>query len=347
MKFFKFSLLLILLAFYCAAYEIILYSDVHYDGTEYRGENISVQQQRALKRNLASWEKELPELLRAGNERCKEGVEFAVVLGDLIHGYFASPSLHAQGLEKILEILQTTLSSCPVYIVKGNHDVVGLHGRDAFQASARPYMHKSFKQPGIGVGAANYTLTKENDLFIFFDCMEADLKFVEKTLKSAPEARHVFFFTHYPLIPSLASGGVSIVFADKDKERQKLLELLAERKAMVFCGHIHRTTFSRYRSEEGEITQLSIFSLLPPKSPDFAIVTEGDGEAFFSLPKVVAAIEEQKANGKILQEFQDKIVQYGDYGQAAGFTVLEINDEVKANLHYKGAKEASKVFKMK
>ncbi len=119
-----------------------------------------------------------------------------------------------------------------------------------------------------------------------------------------------------------------------------LLSLLAKHKANVFCGHIHHTTFTRYRSEEGEITQTSLFSQVPPNPPKFEILSEGDGNAYFSQKAIAAALETQNAAGKLIQEYQGKIVEYAAFGPAAGFVIVDIDKGIKVNLHQRGAKEA-------
>lgn len=342
---------LLLLIISCHAYEVMLFSDVHYDSPEVRveGQTLAEGQQKAFTRNLTSWEGPFPGFLAAAGERSRHDVSFAVILGDLVHGYCGSPELHAKALTTVLDIMSKGLH-CPMYFIKGNHDTQGQGGRDAFEKAARPYLQNAFKQTGKGEGPANYVLQHEQDLFIFFDCMEPDLEFLKKSLAAAPAARHVFFLIHYPVLPSSPGGSVPIMFgsASAQPKRQELLQLLAQRQAIVLCGHIHNTTYSRYKSELGTVSQLSLFSLVPAKETPFVTRAEGDGEVFFTRPGVAKAIEQQTAAGKVLEEYRGKLVAYGDYAAAAGYVILQVEDaSVQAHLHYRGQTTPAKTIMLK
>lgn len=89
----------------------------------------------------------------------------------------------------------------------------------------------------------------------------------------------MFFLTHFLVVPCTASpfGRLTYTKTAGFEGVKRMTALLAKRNAIVLCGHIHRSLFVRYRSEEGTISQLTSFSLVPPKQPRFKVECDGDG----------------------------------------------------------------------
>lgn len=332
------------------AYEVMVFGDTHYDSPEVRTgtENLTAARRKELNRNLDCWRQSVPEMLRAAGGRSGQDVAFAVHLGDMIQGDCGSRTLQEQSCRNALAIFRKNLA-CPFYALKGNHDVRGEGAKAGYDAVMLPYLNRAIEQSGDAAGAANYALMHDRDLYIFFDCMKPDLKFVATTLTAHPDARYVFFLTHFPVIPC-TRGYADIVFyrpENRPEERAQLLKLLAERHAVVLCGHIHRTVFTRYRSPEGTVVQLTNFSLVPPRAAHLPIPARGDGTAFFANPIIAGEMSKQTPAGKMLEEFTGKIETYADYSTAPGFNILRITDDgIAADIHHRGAANPTTTFKL-
>lgn len=246
-----------------AAYSVLLFGDTHYDSESVRTEGsidkLSDSQKKELPRNLKRWQNNMPTLLKNADKQSGK-TAFAVQLGDLIQGDCGSEEKHRQSAEEALKMLTGHLHT-KLYIVRGNHDTRGKGGQVWFKVM-QPYLEQVTGQkfkPGI----VHFTMMQEKDLFIFLDCNKPDVQFVRKAITDHPDARHVFLLTHFPLVPCTPYGIDWIIFGrpNKQDQRQELLKILAEKNAIVLCGHTHVPALFDYRFPEGRITQFTSFSL--------------------------------------------------------------------------------------
>lgn len=58
-------------------------------------------------------------------------------------------------------------------------------------------------------------------------------------LMAEKKPRRLVFVIHMPVVPYNARSWW-VVFAQQPAERQRLLDLLGRRRAIVLCGHLHK-----------------------------------------------------------------------------------------------------------
>lgn len=332
------------------AYEVMILGDTHYDTPETRqkDEKLTENQEKARIRNFERWEKNIPAMLDAAGKRSARNVAFVVQLGDIIQGGCGSEELQTKAFQEVLAVLKKQFS-VPLYVVKGNHDIHGPGAEEAFTKIMLPYLNREFGQKNAVENSANYAVMYDKDLFIYFDSMKPNVDFVEKALEEHKDARHVFFLTHLPVIPSGEGRRPDwIVYgmrSDNAQERQRLLKLLARHNAIVLCGHIHRTVLSRYRSEDGTITQLASFGMPVSLDGEYKEV-KGTEEDFFAVDDVKKAMKSKRTK-TILNDFIGKITEYDYYLPGAGYNVLRIDDGgVSCDLYFGADDHPSKTLKL-
>jgi hypothetical protein len=150
-----------------------------------------------------------------------------------------------------------------IYSVIGNHDTWGKGFREALEQV-------------IGKDRNSWFLY-DGDLFILSDSNPTQMDFVREALNSNPDARHVFFFSHHPILPAGTAHEVrNVVFAGQPELRQEMLDLLCKRNAIFICGHLHNNSVVNYVSPDGKgsFTQVMISSTLPGERINFTSVIQ-------------------------------------------------------------------------
>lgn len=344
------SLLLFVLTMFGShsyAVDILLLGDVHYDSPDVRVE--PNPRHKEYERNIKQWESAIPELLQKASIRSQDKIEFAVQLGDFIQGDCGSQKKHALALSQSIQKMTEHLK-VPLYLVKGNHDIRGKGGEVVYREVAIPYMNETLGVTNVIPGSAHYAVMYNGDLFIYYDSIKPSVKFLEGALKRHAAVRRVFFFTHLPVLP--CSSGKQpdwIIYGQRPNrpdERRRVLSLLAKHHAIVLCGHVHRYSLVRYRSEEGTITQLSVFSMAMHSNADDLTELHYPGDAYFTLPNAVSRAKE-KAVQEVMNDFKGKYLEYTVFRPSPDFAVLKIEDDnVSADLYLNNPTEAVKTLKL-
>ncbi len=339
------------LMFSLAAYEVIVLGDLHYDAPEFHEREASGSESSGGKTTykIKGWQPEqTPAMLDAAAERMAPDTAFVVQLGDLVEGYAGNADVGYKRFAPAVAELKRRFP-LPLYLVKGNNDAA-LNGGQAFDDIMLPIMSEEFKPDKPLETRADHTLMHENDLYIFFDGIKPDVEFVERSLAEHPDARNVFFLTHYPVLPALRNqfaDDIVLGRPDRSDPRRKLLKLLAGRNAIVLCGHIHRTTLTRYRDENGQITQLSSYSRVTAPEAEFKLEIVPPAEIFGAA----AAIESCGKNdnfAQVIADYDGKYELYELIMPGAGFNTLRVEDAgVYVQIHSGTNAEASATLSLR
>jgi len=315
------------LAFSPAAYEVIVLGDLHYDAPEFREQGApgsEVSGGRAMSK-VKGWQPEqTPAMLDAAAEQISPDTAFVVQLGDLVEGYSGNADVGYKRFAPAVAELKRRFP-LPLYFVKGNNDAA-LNGGQAFDDIMLPVMSGEFKLDKPLETLANHALMHENDLYIFFDSIKPDVEFVERSLVAHPDARNVFFLTHYPVLPALRNqfaDDIVLGRPDRSGPRRKLLKLLAGRNAIVLCGHIHQTTLTRYRDADGQITQLSNYSRITTPEAEFKLETVPSAE-IFGTAAVMESCGKNDNFAQVIADYNGKYELYELILPGAGFNILRV-----------------------
>ena len=336
-SFFKFtSVLLVLFAAVIGIakenYQVVLLGDLHYDAEDIREgvDKLTPSRKRELRRNLAAWKENIPALLKATADYAnKNDVLFTVQCGDITQGDEGKYEFAVTSFERILKLV-TNDHTKPVYVVRGNHDCRGKGKQKACADVLWKYMKKQdvvFPQPQVSQTC--YKIVGK-DLFIFFDAMRADPKTIEAALKAKPDARHIFFVTHIPVMPCLFKPGNIAWICGGSKYNSQISTLLAKHNVIVLAAHTHATTYFDWKMPEGSLKQFVSFSIVrdPALKPEKITIS---GEKYFKdfeeihYPKL--GKKDLDALQNFLKDYIGKLDHCVHYKNTAGFNVLRIEGD--------------------
>lgn len=245
--------------------------DLHFDRLEHHdfewlkqthpGDLSQVENYSRITRELT------PRLLETVKERIaatKVPVPFVLQLGDLLEGLCGTAKLAATQANEAVEFIRQVNFGRPLLMTKGNHDITGPGAADAYNKVLLPFMARDSKTE---VPAANFTQQKGGTSLVFYDAYDkSSLDWFEAFVaKHRPE--RLIFLIHPPVVPYNARSSWHVYSHPRQAEsRQRLLALLGKTKAIVLCGHLHKYSYLRRRTEQGSFVQLAISSVA--SSPD-------------------------------------------------------------------------------
>ena len=313
-------------------YQVVLLGDLHYDSEDIRinTDKLKSYQKREMQRNVALWKKNIPALLKAAADYAnKNDVQFSIQCGDITQGDEGKYEFAVTSFKRVLQYVNQDHTK-PVYVVRGNHDCRGKGKQKACADVLWKYMKKQdvvFPQP-----QASQTCYKivGKDLFIFFDAMRADPKTIEAALKAKPDARHIFFVTHIPVMPCLFKPGNIAWICGGSKYNSQIRTLLAKHNVIVLAAHTHVTTYFDWKMPEGSIKQFVSFSIVrdPALNPEKITIS---GEKYFKdfeeihYPKL--GKKDLDALQNFLKDYVGKLDHCVHYKNTAGFNVLRIEGD--------------------
>ena len=250
----KLSVFLLALAAWCAvsageSYSFLFVSDTHFGAKKsyYTGPEKTLRSRKTRDRA----DKAMPVYEALFARMAKEsGAKFLVHAGDMIEGYTKGEGAHREELTKAIEFMKKHLTM-PLYLVKGNHDAVGLGGKEAYREVMLKEIARNAGKSELA--EANYAFRYGSDLFVCVEYNTDWLKFLKETLEKQPTPpRYTFLVIHLHVMP----------FADK-----KMIEatkLLSRHNGIILCGHHHRNMMLKYRKGEHEVVQLAVASMVQP-----------------------------------------------------------------------------------
>ena len=333
------AIAVILAITYCIAtcYDFIVLGDTHYDSLDVRlnPEALKKQYQKdEMVRNLTRWHAAIPALLDEVAARSARDIAFAVQLDDIIQGDCGAGPLQARSYQQATERICRGMQ-CPVYFVKGNHDVRGEGAEEAYQRWMLPFMERGYGMRAHG-GGANFIMEVEGDLFIVFDCMRPNLNFVRKALAEHPHCRNLFFLTHYPILPC-SRNPADIIWGRKEgtEMRRELWKMLAGRNAVVLCAHTHSPSLFQYKFRDGRVSQLVTFSMPPVELPPWKEMREEKGKRYFSEEHLGEKTLAQENVQDIADDCRKALENYSYFQPQGGYVVIHVDGgRVEASLHY-------------
>lgn len=299
-------------------YSVLVFGDTHYDSKDLRIDmKLTENKQKELKRNLKNWETNVPLVIKRSAEKCNGNADFAVQLGDLTQGDCGSRELQEKSFRNVLAIFQKELK-IPFHVIKGNHDIRGPGAKKAFNNVILPHMSKMLNQPAQNGGAAHFAVMHKADLYIYFDCMIPNVKFIYETFRKYPESRYTFLLTHIPVLPCSTVAPFWIV--PGTKQRPEFLAALAKRNTIVLTAHTHQPSYTRYKFDEGNVVQFVNYSLPNDLNREY----EKYEMDFFDLNREGANVEQLE---KLIPFFKPHCEIFVRHSYSGGFNVLNVSDE--------------------
>lgn len=251
-------------------------------------------------------------------------VAFVAHAGDLVEGLCGSYELAARQFRDAFNLIEQAQLGVPLLMCKGNHDITGPGAPEAYEKVLLPWMSQQAK---TDITAAAFSRRQGDDLYIFFDCYKPDLDWLEAQLRAHADARHTFFMVHQPIVPYNARASW-IVYAKPEmaSQRQRLLQLLAQRKAIVLSGHLHKYSVLNRRVAGGSFTQLAVCSVVRQSHEqprDERLGLDAYTPDLLTLePKFDPG--SQSARRQLLLDERPNIGRF-EYADVAGFAVVDVS----------------------
>ncbi|HEY2894132.1 MAG TPA: metallophosphoesterase [Pirellulales bacterium] len=186
-------------------------------------------------------------------------VPLVLQLGDLLEGLCGTPDLAARQAREAIDFVREADFGRPLLMVKGNHDVTGPGAAEIYNRLLVPFMsHESLDE----IRQAVFTQRRGGTLLVFYDAYDkASLDWFANIVEERRPERLVFLI-HPPVVPYNARSSWHIYSKpSQESQRRRLLELLGSVNAIVLCGHLHKYSLLRRRTEHGSFTQLAISSV--------------------------------------------------------------------------------------
>ncbi|MRG43816.1 metallophosphoesterase [Chitinophaga sp. SYP-B3965] len=256
--------------------------------------------------------------------------DFYLQLGDFVEGLCGSEALAQQQTGEFISYVADQQLNRPFLVIKGNHDITGEGAPQTYIKTVLPWQSREHKQQ---TQAANATFVHKNTRFILFDAYAPDesLEWLKKVLVEHKE-KTLFFCIHMPVVPFNARSNWHI-FAKptQQKKREELLNLLGRHKAIVLCGHLHKTSILKRSTAEGDFVQVCIGSVIP--APDAAVKDHLQGLDAYNTdlvnlePKFApASLQERKDNLANEKPF----IRHFEYADFCGHATMQVTDKNEA-----------------
>lgn len=310
----------------------IVLGDLHYDllddhDMEWLGNkpgDLLQVTEEYTKYTSANWN-DFMALLKIKAETNKTPVKAIVQLGDLSEGLAGSDEKARQMAANTMKAIETINMPVPWIIAKGNHDITGPGAIDAFQEYYLPMIKKQTGNHQIE--SANYSYRFQNIQITCLDPWDKETNFVDflEHELTGSDAKYKFIAIHQPVIP--VTERCWNVLQNDPLKREKLLEIIAQNKAIVLCGHLHRYSVVKRNTPYGPIIQAMAISVIKDRNykiPKNVITKYGPSLATNVPQWQPETLENRKA---ILAE-EAKYVSFYKQTDLPGYAII-IVDETK------------------
>jgi hypothetical protein len=175
---------------------------------------------------------------------------------------------------------------------------------------------------------ANSTFVHKNARFILFDCYTADqsLKWLKEVIKEHKE-EVLFFCVHQPVVPFNSRANWHVFAKPSEKaQREELLNILGEHKAIVLCGHLHKTNILTRSTPKGNFVQVCTGSVVP--APGAPVKDHLKGLEFYNADLLKlepnfapSSLQERKEN----LENEKPFIRYFEYADFCGYSTVSVS----------------------
>ena len=332
------------------SYSVAVLGDTHFDAADtgvYHSKNTESQQRhlREFKRNGEMWGERMPSLIAASGALAREQpTRFVLQLGDIVQGDCDDAKTHVKMLEDALRVLRAAYpENLPFLTVMGNHDVRGEGARKAYFKFIEAYLSG---QLGRDVSYPVFSFPVDNDLWVFCDFETAEIDRISDEIDAHPDARYVFLVTHGPVTAQDAVRWYWHLAGRHPAKRQRLIETLSRRHAIVLSGHTHSTTFYRHENEFGGFSEMTVNSVWTAPERATAKPIHDSPEQYGTRARANVDKESRADYDRDHDEFRKSLKEYF-FSTAAGHCRLDVCDTSVTLSFYPGdARAPARTFVM-
>lgn len=335
-------------------YSVVVIGDTHYDkapdAVYHEGYSDpdpvrEANHRKEFVRNANMWADRTRRLLRRASGLVGEDTKMAFQLGDIIQGDCGDGLNHKLMLDDAWCYIKGAIGGVPLITVAGNHDLRGSSDAVATQAYTEYMTERMSEELNKEITKTCYSFRIGPDVFIAVDFTHPDDAEIDKLFAESTDARYTFVIIHGPVLPyqSASSGNWIIHGRDgKDDARRHFRKLMAERDAIVLCGHTHTTEFARWEGDGGRITQMTMSSVWSaPEVGEYKVIRNqvsdyGDG---VKNPK--------KAVAALFKEYKPGIREFSMAHSCGSYKLLVSDSGVKMEYYAGDSRDTTAVFTLK
>ena len=259
--------------------------------------------------------------------------ELVVQTGDFTEGLCGNYSLATKQLTDFIDFTHQYIK-VPYLLSKGNHDITGPGADSAYRYTILPFLSR---QAGELIQNSNYVLVKDRAVFFFYDSYDAtSLNWLGNAMQKYEAMPFKFVIMHEPVVAINArSKWTELSSPAEKKERDRLMELLGNNRAIVLAGHLHCFGLVIRKTRHGEFTQVSVSSVPENLKQDPAKRISGKnsyGDALMDLEPDFSP-SDRNERMKILKR-EKRRISYFEYADLQGYIMITINnDHVMADIY--------------
>lgn len=322
------------------AFSFMFLGDIHFDKLSYHDpeylknkyphdigqiENYS----RITRENLSS-------LMQVSKARAKEtDSKFFLQIGDFVEGLCGSKELAEHQTRDLISYIDKQQFGLPFLAIKGNHDITGAGAKEVYKEVVLPWQGNELK---MAVNSANNVYVHNKARFILFDCFSEveSLAWLRDIIHEHKSDEVLFFCTHVPVVPYNArSNWMIYVHPEQAKQREELLNLLGEHKAIVLSGHLHKTSVVVRNTSSGNFVQVSLGSVVP--GLDAPVKDHLSGLDAFNADLVNLEPDFTPSSlalrRKILEE-EKPFIRYYEYADFCGYSSISVDRHNEVEITY-------------
>src|SRR5205823_13872852 len=136
--------------------------------------------------------------------------------------------------------------------------------------------------------------------------------------------RRLLLAIHPPVVPYNARSTWH-VYSNPNQERQRLLNLLGESRAVVLSGHLHKYSFLIRRTEQGRFAQLAISSVAASADGNPRDLIEGVAGYGPDLVKLEPRHSpETETRRRQLLEEERRFIEHFEYADTWGHALVKV-----------------------
>ena len=342
-------------------YSVVILGDTHYDAMDpekyhagYSLENKKREANHRLEfvRNGKMWSSRCPELVKRAACLIDDETRCVLQMGDLIQGDTADAAAHRRFLADAMDLFKRDLApDLPFVTVAGNHDLRGNDDAVATQAYLDYMPARMSEELGKEITDANFGFSLGEDAYVVINFTHPDLGAIERLLAEADGARHLFVMVHCPVFPYdskkyfwwFLMGNKT---DSRAEQRRYVRRLLAERNAIVLCGHVHRTELLDWEGDGGRITQMTMSSVWAKESQgSYRVLAEGKkGYGSVNFDHSPLKTPETAA---LFEEYREGIRRYSMAESAGSYKLIVGQKDVHVDFYAGSSPRLSQRFQLR
>ena len=336
-------------------YSVVVIGDLHYDKlpAEVYHEGYSdpspereANHRKEFVRNDEMWKKRMRELLRRASRLRGEDTRMTIQVGDLIQGDCGDAANHKILLDDAWCYVKGAVGGLPLVTVAGNHDLRGRDDKEVTEAYREYMSERMSEELGKPIAKTCFYYWIGKDAYIVVDFTNPDDEEIDRMFNETLHARYTFVIIHSPVIPYQHKSWANWIIHGRDNNaeaRRHFRRLLAERNAIVICGHTHTTEYALWEGDGGSISQVTVNSVWKNASSASYNVISSNPDDWGA----VVLMGGSDAMKDLIKEYKDGIRAFSIASSCGSYKLLVSDKGVKMEYYAGASEDVTEVFTLR